>query len=566
MADQLYFSRDSKCFVEMDGVFWTVPVLDGFSFSQANESQEIVLAEMEDGNGTSRRGRRAFNTALSAGEWSFSTYVRPFSSTGSGAGKADPSTDVHAVEEVLWALFTGADNYDATRGDFMRGTTGGTNVANTPAALQNQFTLTQSNKSTLGTCNIFFVLGDANRTIMQLKDAVVNEASVDFDIDGIATINWSGNCSEVNDVTGSSFEGSRDTIVIDATVNQSDHASGDTTITLDAGHAVTVGMKVFGAAGVASGTKVTAVSTNTITVGTAFSAAVADGVTLRFMKQTKDSTDLADEDLLLDTNDSNRLKRFKSVPVNTFLNGAVSSGDSTIIVDSTTGVSAGDFIVGGGFPAGTTVTTVVNGTTITPSASATAAGADNSPITFIEEPTMVYEKATATDNFIRNRLSQLTVTVSDQDQDNDGTNEFASSYTLTLTGGNITLSNNLTYITPEELGKVNIPFAHVTGNRNIGGSFTCYLTLDTAALDGTGSKSRDLFDDLRSATGVVTNSMNLTFKIGGASGNRLEFTFPTAHLEVPSHSMEDVISLETNFMALPSAIDQTDECTITYKV
>ena len=111
MADQLYFSRDSKCFIEMDGVFWTVPVLDGFSFSQANESTEIVLAEMEDSSGTSRRGKRAFNTALSAGEWSFSTYVRPFASAGSGTGKADPSTDVHAVEEVLWALFVGADNY-----------------------------------------------------------------------------------------------------------------------------------------------------------------------------------------------------------------------------------------------------------------------------------------------------------------------------------------------------------------------------------------------------------------------------------------------------------------------
>ena len=368
----------------MDGVFWTVPVLDGFSFSQANESQEIVLAEMEDANGTSRRGRRAFNTALSAGEWSFSTYVRPFSSTGSGTGKADPSTDVHAVEEVLWALFAGADNYDGSRGDFMRGNTGGANTANTPAAAQNQFTLTQSNRSTLGTCNIFFVLGDANRTIMQLKDAVVNEASVDFDIDGIATINWSGNCSEVNDVTGSSFEGSRDTIVIDATVNQSDHASGDTTITLDAGHGVTVGMKVFGASGVASGTKVTAVSTNDITVGTAFNGAIADNTTLRFMKQTKDSTDLADEDLLLDTNDSNRLKRFKSLPVTTFLSGAVSSGDSTVTVDSTTGVSVGDFIVGGGFPAGTTVTTVDSSTVITPSASATGAGADNSPITFID--------------------------------------------------------------------------------------------------------------------------------------------------------------------------------------
>ena len=569
MADQLYFSRDSKCFIEMDGVFWTVPVLDGFSFSQANESTEIVLAEMEDSNGTSRRGKRAFNTALSAGEWSFSTYVRPFASSGTGTGVADPSTDVHAVEEVLWALFVGADNYDTTRADFMRGNTGGTNVANTPASAQNQFTLNQSNKSTLGTANIFFVLGDANRTIMKLKDAVVNEATVDFDIDGIATINWSGNCSEVNDVTGSSFEASRDTVVFDAQLNGA-VSSGATSFTLDAGHGVTAGMKVFGATGIADDTKVSSVSTNSITIDTATTGAISDDTKLRFMKQTKDGTDIVAGDLIVDTNDSNRLKTFQTVPVTTHLNDAVSSGDTKCITDSLTGVAVGDFIVGGGFPAGSKVETLNpdsdNTNEFESDTAATAAGADNSAITFIREPTAIYEKATATDNFIRNRLSQLTISVSDQDQDNDGTNEFASSYTLTLTGGSISLSNNVTYITPEELGKVNIPFAHVTGNRAIGGSFTCYLTLDTTALDGTGSKSRDLFDDLRNATGVVTNSMDLTFKIGGTSGNRLEFNFPTCHLEVPSHSIEDVISLETNFMALPSAIDQTDEATITYKV
>jgi hypothetical protein len=38
MAQQLYFSRDSKMFIEFDGVVWEVPVLDGFSFSQATNS------------------------------------------------------------------------------------------------------------------------------------------------------------------------------------------------------------------------------------------------------------------------------------------------------------------------------------------------------------------------------------------------------------------------------------------------------------------------------------------------------------------------------------------------
>ena len=64
MAEQLYFSRDSKCFIEFDSVVWEIPVLDGFSFSQANNSSEITLSEMESSAGISRRGRRAFNDSL----------------------------------------------------------------------------------------------------------------------------------------------------------------------------------------------------------------------------------------------------------------------------------------------------------------------------------------------------------------------------------------------------------------------------------------------------------------------------------------------------------------------
>ena len=43
-------------------------------------------------------------------------------------------------------------------------------------------------------------------------------------------------------------------------------------------------------------------------------------------------------------------------------------------------------------------------------------------------------------------------------------------------------------------------------------------------------------------------------------------TCATAHIEIPTHSIDDVISLETNFQALPSAIDDTDEVVLTYKV
>ena len=178
--------------------------------------------------------------------------------------------------------------------------------------------------------------------------------------------------------------------------------------------------------------------------------------------------------------------------------------------------------------------------------------------------TQVYEATTSTTNFIRNRLTVLTIAPTSQDPDGDGSNELESSYVLTLTGGSVTISNNNTYITPEEIGLVNVPIGHVTGTGNVSGSFTCYLTENTSGANANNS-SNDFFTDLRAITNVVTNSFNLVFKIGGASGTGLEIAMPTCHVEIPTHSIEDIISLETNFMALPSSITSADEINLKYR-
>ena len=442
MANQLYFSRDTKVYIQFNGVTWEVPVLDGFSFSQANNTSEITLSEMESSAGVSRRGRRAFNDSLAAGEWAFSTYVRPFASASGGAlgdsddqdggtadplGSADLGTDTHAVEEVLWAMMAGATTYDQSANSYKRGSA--TVIA--PSSGSSAINFAASNVSVLqpdaNLANIYFVMGNSNRTVIKLVGAVVNEASIDFEIDGIATIAWSGNCSEVIDYTGSVIE------------SASEPAHNGT---------------------------------------------------------TNDGSTIAIGDVWLDTNDDHRLY---------------------------------------------VMTNVGNGT---------------------EEGTkFINEAVTDSTTFIRNRLTSLTV-------DGSNTTGLQNSYDVTLTGGNITISNNITFITPEELGIVNVPVGHITGTRSVSGSFNCYLTLNTANKTGSGSgadRSRDLFEDLRALTSTVTNSVALTFSIGGSSGNRLEVSMPTCHLEIPTHSIEDVISLETNFQALPSTIDGTNELLLKYR-
>ena len=148
--------------------------------------------------------------------------------------------------------------------------------------------------------------------------------------------------------------------------------------------------------------------------------------------------------------------------------------------------------------------------------------------------------------FIRNRVSDLAI-VGDPGDISDVT------YLTTLTGGNITMSNNLTYLTPETLGVVNQPLGHVTGSKSIGGNFTCYL--DNAS----STSSAEFYEDLVEATSDIQNSFSLTFDIGASAAPYALVTMPTCHLEVPTHSIEEVISMETNFHALPSDFDSTNE-------
>ncbi len=181
----------------------------------------------------------------------------------------------------------------------------------------------------------------------------------------------------------------------------------------------------------------------------------------------------------------------------------------------------------------------------------------------------INEGTDSTDNFIRNRLTTLVLTAQDDEfytgdvADSGDYTKFpgqASSpgdYSIALTGGNIELSNNVTFLTPETLCQVNSPIGHVSGTRTIGGSFTAYL----GSGDGEGA---ELFDDLLRNTEIITNSFNVEFAVGGTLVPRITFALPQCHLEIPAIGIEDVISVETTFSALATSLDAADECTITY--
>ena len=95
MATKLYFSRDTKVIAHIPqssagtkSMYYDIPVLDGYSFSQATNTSEITLNEAQSTSGVSRRGRAMFNDSYAPVEWSFSTYMMPFTSAGGTKGAA----------------------------------------------------------------------------------------------------------------------------------------------------------------------------------------------------------------------------------------------------------------------------------------------------------------------------------------------------------------------------------------------------------------------------------------------------------------------------------------------
>ena len=397
-----YFQRDTKVFIHVPttaagtkAMYYELPVLDGYSFSQATNTSEITLNQAQSNDETtpvSLRARQMFNDSYAPAEWSFSTYMSPFQTAatedrGVNGIAGDDSGDHHEVSEALWAMFFSK----------LCSTTGGTGHGLNADGDNLSVIQSNANSATVGVFDLYFVFGGANMAyssgkpanftgsdigVYKIEDCSVNEFSFDFDIDGIATVAWSG--------------------------------------------------------------------------------------------QGKIITD----------------------------EGALNlSASATLITEGVCDVDGN----------------------------------------------------ARTNGFIRNRVSDLTLTPASL---NDGT-----AYATTLTGGNITGTNNLTYLTPETLGVVNQPLGHVTGTKSIGGNVTCYL-------DNASNASADLFEDVIEATNDIQNSLSFAFDIGAGSGATEDtvpyclITMPTCHVEVPTINVDDVISLETNFHALPSAIDNTNEISV----
>ena len=560
MADQLYFSRDTRLFVQFRnqddedantagaGQLWEVPILDGYSFSQTTNTSEILLSEMESTVGVSRRGRRLFTDSLAPAEWSFSTYIRPFKSKGgsvaSGVASADGSgTDIHSVEEVLWAAMSGADVYDSATGIATVDTLGGTTDTDRTAGT---YTITESDYTT---------------------DVSGGGTGASFTV----TVNGSGVASVAVASPGDGF-------AVDETITIASEkigaAAGDTAFTFDVA-TLTSGAKGFKrAVNKVSGPVVTPASDNSTIVMTESNRSALHPMHLYFVIETdalnpviykcaeavvnEVSIDF-DVEGIATLNWSGFAKEIDDRSVN-FRTGTGTTltvgqtGNATTPKRTQDGtdtdlLTAGDFYFQTDNAQGTAVHMVK-----------TVPGSGN--LTLVQA---IDEAVTSTNTFIRNRLTSIDITADNKTVFPGGmVTNGDGKYSLTMTGGSFTIANNITYLVPDELGFVNKPLEHVTGARNVTGSATCYLTLSDS--DKTSGTSRQFFNDLVSTAAMsqVVNKFAVTLKIGGsaqAGTPSLVITMPNVHFEVPSHQIEDVISLESAFHALPADFGTANELT-----
>lgn len=159
--------------------------------------------------------------------------------------------------------------------------------------------------------------------------------------------------------------------------------------------------------------------------------------------------------------------------------------------------------------------------------------------------------------FITNKLSTVTLQA--------GIGGIGTTYNVPITGGSITINNNVTFLTPDILGTVNKAVGYFTGTRAISGNLTAYLRT------GTGNHTSKLLEDvLAQAQTEDENFYKLAVEIGGGtSATRVVLDMPAVQLQVPTISVEDVISTEISFTAQGYTgstydIEKTNELVVSY--
>jgi len=514
-----------------------IQVLDGFSFSQGTTAETVTLNEA---GSAPVRGQRSFNTALDPVDFSFSTYLRPCDSNNTATGSVTGGF-VTCEERCLWnAMFsnkaigtTGAAWQERTASSVltytlaagsgytvpgtyysvplvMAAATGGTaltSVALVADSLVGEFTCTSSS---LNVGQLVYVTGTiAGGTIAGYTTGtnyyiIATNGTTSFQLS--ATLGGTAITTNGTSPTGLTFTlGPKEQIVADITV---------------LGGAVTTVSNVNAGTGVVATMVFTAPNTALGGAGSGFTATVAT---------VSATTTNSPAKVVTNYSQVHQLQKFGMIVV---------FDDTTFFIENCTLDTATiDF----GLDAIATIAWTGKATTLT-TPSTTVTISDVSPGTMSGGYSAISFKPKITyAPYIANKLSTMTLK---SGINAEGTTK---TYTLALTGGNITISNNVTYLTPANLGIVNQPCTYFTGTRSITGNVTAYLRGGTSA-----NFTATLLADMLSSSNItdVNPAYELVIAMGGASNaTRVEFDLSAAVVQIPTIATEQVISTTINFTA-----------------
>lgn len=173
---------------------WRVEVLAGYAASRSAATQDIT--SLESGLNPDRSTQR-FNTGINPTEWNFQTYLRPTGIISSASGNVRPLADWFLwqglMSNTLAASGTGS-------GAVLRSTWQDNGTFNTAARAGTSNVAPHTSNFATAPEYDFYIKMD--NVYYQIKDATINEASVDAAIDGIATTSWSGFGSNFIELTG----------------------------------------------------------------------------------------------------------------------------------------------------------------------------------------------------------------------------------------------------------------------------------------------------------------------------------------------------------------------------
>lgn len=455
-------SRSTRLFVStvktgnVSANTFEIKILDGYNFSQSVQTQEIVL---EEASCTPVRGAKTFNTALDPVEVSFPMYMKPYKN----------GVESGAVESLVWDAFAGPG--------------GGASLSVVNPYMQIDFLSSDTNN--LGVLQLFFQL---ENTTYLVEDVTVGTADIDFAIDQIAQIAFSGTGTKITEVDTTGWAAGTD-YTAEPTLNKEFIRNKLSTIKLNKDSDVdTAGWQIADYQGVLDTT--TATDLVDTTVYTA--SVVIDGVT--------------------------KALSYTSVGGNDLISAIITDIDTDLGASGSLTVNArGDLQITSA-TTGSTSKVVITDTDLFSSIKSANFQGLNVPL--------------------------------------DGVNA-GKEYFFGVTGGTLTLENNITSLVPEELGVVNQPLPAFAGSRSFTGNVTAYLN--------TGSnKTGGLLNDLLADTNATSNRFYMNIQVGGCSIPKVEFVMPYAQISVPTVSVEDVISTEIGFSASGSEITQSDELTIKY--